>query len=103
MAAAGGATGEPGGGLLQFARGQGAGLRRRLPEAAIAWQAGKTVYAEVDLAEDAEAGRYGLHPVLLDAALHALAAVHDTAETRLPFSWEGVRLTPPAPGPCAYA
>ncbi|MFB9682460.1 SDR family NAD(P)-dependent oxidoreductase, partial [Streptosporangium vulgare] len=57
-----------------------------------AWQAGETVYAEVDLAEDAEAGRYGLHPVLLDAALHALAAVHDTAETRLPFSWEGVRL-----------
>ncbi|MER5650314.1 SDR family NAD(P)-dependent oxidoreductase [Streptosporangium sp. NPDC002524] len=57
-----------------------------------AWRAGETVYAEVDLGEDAEAGRYGLHPALLDAALHALAAVHDTAETRLPFSWEGVRL-----------
>ncbi|WP_436764447.1 SDR family NAD(P)-dependent oxidoreductase, partial [Streptosporangium sp. V21-05] len=57
-----------------------------------AWRAGETVYAEVGLAEDAEAGRYGLHPALLDAALHALAAVHDTAGTRLPFSWEGVRL-----------
>ncbi|MFI6513910.1 acyltransferase domain-containing protein, partial [Streptosporangium sp. NPDC050855] len=61
-----------------------------------AWRNGDDVYAEVALAEGSEtdAGRYGLHPALLDAALHALAAAHDGTDTQvaLPFSWEGVRL-----------
>ncbi|MEU5404388.1 type I polyketide synthase, partial [Streptomyces sp. NPDC005963] len=64
------------------------GLRR-------AWRLGDDVYAEVALPEDQheEAHRYGIHPALLDAALHAgaLAAV-EAGEGRLPFSWTGVTL-----------
>ncbi|MEV1005697.1 type I polyketide synthase, partial [Nonomuraea sp. NPDC050202] len=55
------------------------------------WQAGEEVYAEVTADVDAEA--YALHPALLDAALHALAA-GDLPEGRvlLPFSWADVSL-----------
>ncbi|MFF9351723.1 type I polyketide synthase [Streptomyces sp. NPDC014734] len=56
------------------------------------WQLGDETYAEVGLAEEqrAEAGRFGLHPALLDAALHPVVLGAD--ELRLPFSWSGVRL-----------
>ncbi|MFH8476675.1 type I polyketide synthase [Streptomyces sp. NPDC018000] len=67
-----------------------------------AWQRGDEVFAEVALAEDAraEAGRFGLHPALLDAALHAaglgpfdtVAASGAAEQIRLPFSWSGVSL-----------
>ncbi|MEU4230027.1 type I polyketide synthase [Nonomuraea sp. NPDC026600] len=55
------------------------------------WRAGDEVYAEV--AADVDAGAYGLHPALLDAALHALAS-SDLPEGRvlLPFSWADVSL-----------
>ncbi|MFB9611737.1 type I polyketide synthase, partial [Kutzneria kofuensis] len=63
-----------------------------------AWRLGDEVYAEVSLPADAETDGFGLHPALLDAALHAIALaevdVTDTApnQVRLPFSWGGVRL-----------
>nr|WP_263164116.1 type I polyketide synthase [Streptomyces sp. SCSIO ZS0520] len=64
-----------------------------------AWRSGDgdQVFAEVELPESQqdEAGRFALHPALLDAALHGLAAAGPaTAEgqVRLPFSWNGVRL-----------
>ncbi|MFD0312575.1 SDR family NAD(P)-dependent oxidoreductase, partial [Streptomyces sp. NPDC127119] len=61
-----------------------------------AWQAGEDLYAEVSLPAEqhADAGRFGLHPALFDAALHLLVlhvgeraggAAADTV--RLPFSW----------------
>ncbi|WP_309238805.1 type I polyketide synthase [Actinoplanes aureus] len=61
------------------------------------WRHGDQILAEVALPEDqrADAARYGLHPALLDAALHAVALVPDTGGAgpgRLPFSWGGVRL-----------
>ncbi len=61
-----------------------------------AWRAGDTIHAEVALPEDLgrTAGEYGLHPALLDAALHAGSAGDALAEDeplRLPFSWTGVR------------
>ncbi|MFF5720925.1 SDR family NAD(P)-dependent oxidoreductase [Streptomyces buecherae] len=66
------------------------------------WRQGDTVFAEVSLPEAVaeQAGAFGLHPALLDAALHAVAwgggsPVSEGAEesgARLPFSWEGVRL-----------
>ncbi|MFI9275858.1 type I polyketide synthase [Kitasatospora sp. NPDC052896] len=88
-----------------------------------AWQLGEAVYAEVRLPEEqqAEAGHYGLHPALLDAALQALAlapaeesateesATEDEPQGRRPFAWSGftlhaacasalrVRLTPTGP------
>ncbi|MGW7343365.1 type I polyketide synthase [Streptomyces sp. NPDC054854] len=59
---------------------------------------GDHVYAEVALDADrlAEAAPYGLHPALLDAALHAVGLGEFFPEgsqgARLPFSWDGVRL-----------
>ncbi|MFC9441074.1 SDR family NAD(P)-dependent oxidoreductase, partial [Nocardia sp. NPDC057030] len=64
------------------------------------WRQGDSIFAEVELPEQAraEAEKFGVHPALLDATLHALivtadaAAGPDTGEVRLPFSWEGVSL-----------
>ncbi|WP_327682127.1 SDR family NAD(P)-dependent oxidoreductase [Kitasatospora sp. NBC_00458] len=61
-----------------------------------AWRRGEEVFAEVALPveEQAQAARFGIHPALLDAALHAVA-LGDEAEggrVRLPFSWSGVSL-----------
>ncbi|MGP4030333.1 SDR family NAD(P)-dependent oxidoreductase [Actinomadura sp. 3N407] len=58
-----------------------------------AWRAGSTVYTETHVREDGgEAG--GMHPAMLDAALHALASDHPSLgsgeEILLPFSWRGV-------------
>ncbi len=78
-----------------------------------AWRRGEEVFAEVSLAgrERDEAGDFGVHPALLDAALHAgfssLGVVggeggrgdggvvgegRGGGEVRLPFSWSGVSL-----------
>ncbi|WP_203607032.1 type I polyketide synthase [Streptomyces sp. SID11385] len=60
------------------------------------WRRGSEVFAEVRLPEDGaeEAPSFGLHPALLDAALHAieLGALPGSAAPRLPFVWSGVRL-----------
>ncbi|GAA1018277.1 hypothetical protein Aple_034820 [Acrocarpospora pleiomorpha] len=63
-----------------------------------AWRAGDEFLAEVELAEPehADAARFGIHPALLDAALH-IAAHHGLRDSppgqnRLPFSYGGVRL-----------
>ncbi|WP_344646394.1 acyltransferase domain-containing protein, partial [Streptomyces durmitorensis] len=61
------------------------------------WRRGDEAFAEVALdgEQRAAAEGYGLHPALLDAALHAAeAGVRDArdAEVRLPFSWQGVTL-----------
>nr|WP_309248880.1 type I polyketide synthase [Streptomyces sp. MNP-20] len=79
-----------------------------------AWRAGDTLHAEVRLGPDTPTTGHGVHPALLDAALHALVlapgaeGAEDT--TLLPFSWSGVslhatdadtlrvRLTPTGPG-----
>ncbi|MFE9882817.1 SDR family NAD(P)-dependent oxidoreductase [Streptomyces sp. NPDC005784] len=58
------------------------------------WRKGDEVFAEVALPDAArdEAPRFGLHPALLDAALHALAVGGGDGEGRLPFAWSGVSL-----------
>ncbi|MPZ80822.1 MAG: SDR family NAD(P)-dependent oxidoreductase [Actinophytocola sp.] len=59
------------------------------------WRRGEELFAEVELAEAAhpDAERFGVHPALLDAALHGLlAAERDDVRVRLPFSWRGVSL-----------
>ncbi|MFJ8650637.1 SDR family NAD(P)-dependent oxidoreductase, partial [Streptomyces sp. NPDC093546] len=63
------------------------------------WRAGEDLWAEVVLPEQAhaDAGRFGLHPALLDAALHALAvravdAAGPAGPPGLPFSWSQVTL-----------
>ncbi|WP_425304283.1 SDR family NAD(P)-dependent oxidoreductase [Streptomyces coelicolor] len=65
------------------------GLRR-------VWRGDGEIYAEVALPEEqrADAGRYILHPALLDAALHPLlpgVADQDRAAL-LPFAWSGVTI-----------
>ncbi|MFH8520604.1 type I polyketide synthase [Streptomyces gelaticus] len=62
-----------------------------------AWVGDEEVYAEVALPEEvrSDAARYGLHPALLDAALHASAlggVLDDSAAARLPFAWTGLTL-----------
>jgi acyl transferase domain-containing protein/acyl carrier protein/NADP-dependent 3-hydroxy acid dehydrogenase YdfG len=56
------------------------------------WRRGGTLFAEVTLPAALEAGSFGIHPALLDAALHALAASDDDPAVRLPFTWTGVSL-----------
>ncbi|MFD5387121.1 SDR family NAD(P)-dependent oxidoreductase [Streptomyces sp. NPDC127074] len=64
------------------------------------WRKGDEVFAEVALPEEsrAEAARFGLHPALLDTALHAWlvsAAAESEGSSggiRLPFLWSGVSL-----------
>jgi acyl transferase domain-containing protein/acyl-CoA synthetase (AMP-forming)/AMP-acid ligase II/NADPH:quinone reductase-like Zn-dependent oxidoreductase/acyl carrier protein len=56
------------------------------------------VYAEVELPADTDIAGYGIHPALLDAALHPLAAGFDGAAEadsealRLPFAFSGISL-----------
>ncbi|MEV0758465.1 beta-ketoacyl synthase N-terminal-like domain-containing protein, partial [Streptosporangium sp. NPDC050280] len=60
-----------------------------------AWRRGEEIFAEVALPQDArgEAGRFALHPALLDAALHAEALLDGgSGEVSLPFAWSGVSL-----------
>lgn len=61
------------------------------------WRRGAEVFVEAALPEQAkaDASRFALHPVLLDAILHGIGAGSILAEselTRLPFEWEGVSL-----------
>ncbi len=63
-----------------------------------AWRRGDEVFAEVALSEDQEsqAGLFGVHPALLDAALHATAlgplGQGGEGGMRFPFSWSDVCL-----------
>jgi malonyl CoA-acyl carrier protein transacylase/acyl carrier protein len=61
-----------------------------------AWRLGDEVFAEAGLPPQAhpDAVRFGLHPALLDAALHSLVfdVLQGPAKGWLPFSWNGVRL-----------
>ncbi|MFI6825444.1 type I polyketide synthase, partial [Micromonospora sp. NPDC050187] len=64
------------------------GLRR-------AWTGDGEVHAEVVLPEDAvDVSGFGVHPALLDAALHAIGLLDAEAGTtvRVPFAFEGVQV-----------
>ncbi|GAA2552814.1 type I polyketide synthase [Winogradskya consettensis] len=63
------------------------------------WRRGDEIFAEVELEDDGGdgAGAYGLHPALLDTALHGIAAIGSVqgdaaAVPQLPFAFTGVRL-----------
>ncbi|MEV6214041.1 SDR family NAD(P)-dependent oxidoreductase [Nocardia sp. NPDC051833] len=63
------------------------------------WRRGADLFAEVALPEQTSARGYGVHPALLDAAMHALSfglpeGVDETAErpTLVPFAWSSVRV-----------
>ncbi|WSM09418.1 SDR family NAD(P)-dependent oxidoreductase [Streptomyces sp. NBC_01716] len=56
-----------------------------------AWRRGDELFAETALPEGVDAGGFGLHPALLDSALHVLDLAGEDA-TVLPFSWSDVTL-----------
>ena len=62
----------------------------------VAWRTDMDVVAEISLPESVNADDFVLHPALLDATLHAIAAgeeeayAEDDATVKLPFSWAGV-------------
>jgi acyl transferase domain-containing protein/acyl carrier protein len=67
-----------------------------------AWALGEEIFAEVSLADEQrqDAARFGLHPVLLDAAAHASidygssqGEVEAQEAVALPFVWRGVHLS----------
>ncbi len=59
-----------------------------------AWRRGEELFAEVSLGEEqaGEVARFGAHPALFDAALHAAFFADEAGGARLPFAWSGVRL-----------
>ncbi|MBI0301162.1 polyketide synthase dehydratase domain-containing protein, partial [Streptomyces sp. PRKS01-29] len=67
------------------------------------WRRGEEVFAQVRLPQECvgEVERFGVHPALLDAVLHAVAlagfeeqldAGSGSGAVRVPFAWSGVRL-----------
>ncbi|MEV6710429.1 type I polyketide synthase [Lentzea sp. NPDC051208] len=62
-----------------------------------AWRLGDEVYAELRLPEEGEAQqdaeKFGLHPALLDACLHAIGLTADEdSGPRVPYLWQNVAL-----------
>ncbi|OBG57850.1 type I polyketide synthase [Mycobacterium sp. E735] len=58
------------------------------------WRRGDEIFADVAVPDEAggQDGGFGIHPVLLDAALHAMGVAAEQGQTVLPFSWQGVSL-----------
>ncbi|MBQ1002248.1 SDR family NAD(P)-dependent oxidoreductase [Streptomyces sp. RK23] len=83
-------------GAYERLAGQGYGYGPVFQGLRAAWQRGEEIFAEVVLPEGAgaDAERFGVHPALLDAAMHAamVAEGGDDGATFLPFSWNGVVL-----------
>ncbi|WP_344040884.1 type I polyketide synthase, partial [Saccharothrix xinjiangensis] len=57
------------------------------------WQRGADLFARVEPGHGAAPDGFGLHPALLDAALHAVVVAADPDAVRLPFSWSDARLS----------
>ncbi|MGW2256199.1 type I polyketide synthase, partial [Kitasatospora sp. NPDC001660] len=58
-----------------------------------AWRRGDELFAEVALPEGVGADGFGVHPALLDAAMHAAILAGGERETMIPFAWTGVTLS----------
>uniref|UniRef100_UPI0027E1A703 SDR family NAD(P)-dependent oxidoreductase n=1 Tax=Kitasatospora aureofaciens TaxID=1894 RepID=UPI0027E1A703 len=58
-----------------------------------AWQRGEELFAEVALPDGVSAADFGLHPALLDAALHVIVGTGERRDRLdVPFSWQNVDL-----------
>ncbi|WP_240956583.1 type I polyketide synthase, partial [Micromonospora sp. HNM0581] len=85
-------------GIYPQLAGQGYGYGPVFQGLKAVWRRGTEVYAEVALPADnrADAARFGLHPAVLDAALHAIDAARrgepTDDEVRIPFAWNDVTL-----------
>ena len=56
------------------------------------WRRGDEVFAEVAVPSDVQSAGFGVHPALLDGALHAVVLSAESDELALPFSWQKVSL-----------
>ncbi|MFC9758819.1 type I polyketide synthase, partial [Streptomyces sp. NPDC056921] len=86
------------GGLYEDMAGAGFGYGPVFQGLRAVWRRDGEVFAEVALGQDLwdEAGRFGLHPALLDSALHAIGASGGLGGLEgpgLPFAWTGVSLS----------
>ncbi|MEU3778465.1 beta-ketoacyl synthase N-terminal-like domain-containing protein, partial [Streptomyces sp. NPDC032472] len=73
-------------------RDQGYGYGPAFQGLRAAWRRGDELFAEVALPEGVEPAGYGLHPALLDSALHVIGLDEDAAGPELPFAWGEVAL-----------
>jgi rifamycin polyketide synthase modules 1, 2 and 3 len=90
-----GAAPVPVGGLYERLAGAGYEYGPAFQGLRAAWRDGEVVYAEVALPDEqaSAAPGFGIHPALLDAALHgALLDGDGDPVVRLPFSWTGIEL-----------
>ncbi|WDT92368.1 polyketide synthase dehydratase domain-containing protein [Streptomyces sp. SCSIO-PteL053] len=96
--AAGRGQGHPGRHPLRDPRRDRLRLRPALPGLRSAWRHGEDLYAEVALPGETDVDGFGVHPALLDSALHTigLGAQGRTDDSEgaveLPFAWSGVSL-----------
>ncbi|MEB3981853.1 type I polyketide synthase [Mycobacterium sp. 663a-19] len=56
------------------------------------WRRGQEIFADVAIGEGVTVAGFGIHPAVLDAALHAWGIAEGRDSTVLPFSWQGVCL-----------
>ena len=54
------------------------------------WRRGEEIFAEVALDDGVDVAGFGLHPALLDAALHGIAAQRAEPAPLVPFAWNDV-------------
>ncbi|MGN9789219.1 type I polyketide synthase, partial [Nonomuraea sp. ZG12] len=54
------------------------------------WRRGEEIFAEVALGDGVDVAGFGLHPALLDASLHGIAAGRAESAPLLPFAWTDV-------------
>jgi acyl transferase domain-containing protein/NADPH:quinone reductase-like Zn-dependent oxidoreductase/acyl carrier protein len=82
------------GGAYERLAGRGYGYGPAFRGLRSVWRRGTEIFAEVGVPQDAGVvlGGFGIHPVLLDASLHALGIGGDQDQIVLPFSWQGVTL-----------
>ncbi|MEU7857482.1 SDR family NAD(P)-dependent oxidoreductase [Nonomuraea sp. NPDC049141] len=82
------------GGLYERLAGEGVAYGPAFRGLRAAWLRDGEVFAEIELPDATDAGRYGLHPALFDAVLHAIGLAEDGGDQQveLPFTWSEVSL-----------
>lgn len=87
-----GATAVDVSGVYEQLAARGYGYGRAFQGVRAVWRRGREVFAEVVAPEGVNVRRFGIHPAVLDAALHAWGFVEGGDQLALPFSWQGVTL-----------
>uniref|UniRef100_UPI0038993655 SDR family NAD(P)-dependent oxidoreductase n=1 Tax=Allokutzneria albata TaxID=211114 RepID=UPI0038993655 len=57
-----------------------------------AWKRGDDLFVDVEPGSDLTAAGFGLHPAVLDAAVHAAGLTAELGAPKLPFLWSGITL-----------